>query len=518
MAINNYVKFQRGSQEAYNALKAAGTLDNNTLYFIYDETNNSTGALYMGTRVISGGDITVASATLDDLADVIVKNADTNSFLVKGENDTWVAKDLNEVIALIQEKLEIDPTITENISNLQSSVDDIVKNIGTIEESLETKANLSAVNEELAKKADVETVNSALNNKANIEDVNNALNSKADLSVVNEELAKKADAAVINTALEAKADLSVVNEELAKKADAATVNEILGTKANIADVYTKEEVNNKVTTEINAAISKADHLQRKIVNSLEEINTDAIDAHLYIYMIPTGLQQDDDKYDEYMVINGIIEKVGSWEVDLSNYVTKNELLINSVSNDFIIDNKQLALNDLNINKISGLQDILNKKVNAEEGYTLLSPDDKIKLDKLVIGEDNNLEVSGTVNAANVKGLVEWLNEHSATTPGLSENNLTDELLEKLSNTLFISSVETKELNVDDNGKLSIVEIEQNKITGLIDTLNTKASQESVNVLDGLVKELTAIANNAILRAEYEEDMAEIRDIMTWKDI
>ena len=34
----NYVKFQRGSQEAYDALKAAGTLDNNTLYFICNRT------------------------------------------------------------------------------------------------------------------------------------------------------------------------------------------------------------------------------------------------------------------------------------------------------------------------------------------------------------------------------------------------------------------------------------------------------------------------------------------------
>ena len=101
----NYVKFQRGSQEAYEALKAAGTLDNNTLYFIYDETNNSVGALYMGTRIISGGDITVASATLDDLADVIVSGAGTNSFLVKGNDNNWVAKSLEDVVALIKNNL-----------------------------------------------------------------------------------------------------------------------------------------------------------------------------------------------------------------------------------------------------------------------------------------------------------------------------------------------------------------------------------------------------------------------------
>lgn len=98
----NYVKFQRGSQAAYDALKSAGKLDENTLYFIYAGDNAAVGALYMGTRIISGGDITIASATLDDLADVVVSGAGTNSFLVKDGNN-WVAKELDDVVALIKE-------------------------------------------------------------------------------------------------------------------------------------------------------------------------------------------------------------------------------------------------------------------------------------------------------------------------------------------------------------------------------------------------------------------------------
>lgn len=98
----NYVKFQRGSQAAYDALKNAGKLDENTLYFIYAGDNSSVGALYMGNRIISGGDITIASATLDDLADVVVSGAGTNSFLVK-EGNNWVAKELDDVISLIKE-------------------------------------------------------------------------------------------------------------------------------------------------------------------------------------------------------------------------------------------------------------------------------------------------------------------------------------------------------------------------------------------------------------------------------
>ena len=104
MAVN-YVKFQRGSQEAYDALKSAGKLDENTLYFIYSADNSSVGALYMGNRIISGGDITIASASLDDLADVVVAGAGTNSFLIKGTDGNWIAKSLEDVVALIKENL-----------------------------------------------------------------------------------------------------------------------------------------------------------------------------------------------------------------------------------------------------------------------------------------------------------------------------------------------------------------------------------------------------------------------------
>jgi hypothetical protein len=149
-------------------------------------------------------------------------------------------------------------------------------------------------------------------------------------------------------------------------------------------------------------------------------------------MVPTGLQLEDDKYDEYIVIDGTLEKVGSWEVDLTDYATKNSIV--------------------------ELQDALANKVDAIENYTLLSPEDKAKLDKLVIDEDNNLEISGSVNADNVVGLETWLNENAGSIKGLSENNLTDDLYEKLSNLLFISSVEETELKVD-NGNLSILNID-----------------------------------------------------------
>lgn len=316
------------------------------------------------------------------------------------------------------------------------------------------------------------------------------------------------------------------------------------TKVNAEDVYTKDETD----LAIESAIAQLDHLKRKIVNSLDEINVNDEDAHLYIYMVPTGLQYEDDKYDEYIVINKTIEKVGSWEVNLDNYATKDDLnekvnkdenarlmtiaegeklaaieagaqvnLFDNVSEHFNIDNNQLNLNDLPISKITNLQDLLNKKVNAQDGYTLLSPDDQKKLAALVVGDDNNLEISGKVNADNVDGLAEWLNKNAGNIVGLSEKNLTEELYTKLDESIFISSVNTEQLNVS-NGHLSVLAIDKSKVTGLEDALNAKANQVDLVNLSTTVNDLAKSLDNYVSKVTYDEDIAEIRDILTWKEM
>lgn len=316
-------------------------------------------------------------------------------------------------------------------------------------------------------------------------------------------------------------------------------------KTSLNNIYTKDQTD----TAIAAAVANSAHLSRKIVESYDDIDVTADDAHLYIYMVPNGFQENDDKYDEYVVIDGVIEKVGSWEVDLSNYATKDEVakkvdsdensrlmtlvegdklsrieegaqvnIINSISEDFSIDdNKKLTLNTLSINKITNLQTLLNNKVDKQEGYTLLSPDDQKKLAALVVGDNNNLEISGKINAENVQGLADWLNKNAATLKGLSENNLTNDLYTKLDESLFISSIDTSQLNVS-NGKLSIIAVDHTKITGLEDALNTKAEQTQVDNLSISINNISSSLNNYVTKEVYDKDIAEIRDILTWKEM
>lgn len=73
---------------------------------------------------------------------------------------------------------------------------------------------------------------------------------------------------------------------------------------------------------ISAAVAAADHLQRKKVASVDDIDPAVQGADRFIYMVPKAGGKNGDKFDEYMVIDGAVEKVGDWAVDLSGYVLK----------------------------------------------------------------------------------------------------------------------------------------------------------------------------------------------------
>lgn len=344
-------------------------------------------------------------------------------------------------------------------------------------------------------------------------------------------------------------DEAAINSVLSKNVDGT-----LSWKIPV-DAYSKAETDAK----IDAAVAAAAHLKRKIVDRVEDINVNADDAEHYIYMVPTGLQEDSDKYDEYIVVVlsddiRFVEKVGSWEVDLSDYAKQSEVetslatkvdkeegsrlitaaeinkllgietgaqvnYIKSTTADFLVQDGELQLQDLNISKVTGLQDTLTQ---IEEW--LLTPTEREKLSKLVINGDNNLEISGTVNAENVKNLAEWITAHASSLKGLSEENFTTDLKTKLENAILITSVKKDELAVN-SGELSIVEVDISKITGLQSALNKKANQSEVNTLSTTVQTLADNLNKYVLQTQYDRDIAEINsnitnlwDVLTWKEI
>ena len=354
-------------------------------------------------------------------------------------------------------------------------------------------------------------------------------------------------------------------------------NPATGLYAEIEKKADKDSVYNK--TEVDNLIASADHLKRKIFDSTEAAETfiaeNADTADQYIYMIKTGLQEDANKYREYMVIDGALEQVGNWEVDLDDYFTEsdletylegyyteaeiqtiladfaktadlevefakyysieeidnkltsyytsekiNELLegyvlkeegkglvenaeiaklktvaenaepnyIKSVSSNFTVSEAgRLELGTISIAQVGNLQDKLDSKVDRtftvnEDGskteWILLSPDNQEKLKALTIGDAGNLEIAGTVNAANVKELDSWITENRNTVSGLYPLSDQTKLLgiEEGAEKNFISAVNEEQFSVTD-GVLGLAQ----------DYILTSLYRSEVGDLNALVK-------------------------------
>lgn len=164
------------------------------------------------------------------------------------------------------------------------------------------------------------------------------------------------------------ADLIVTNSTLTARID-TNENNIALLNTNLANVYTKEETNAAITT----AVNNSDHLKRKIVISVDSIDVNAVDAEHYIYMVIN----ESGTYDEYMVLDGELEKVGDWKIDLSDYAKISDVtavqtelaLIAQTVNQHSSDLSQLNTTVLSLSEIIGNADAENgllQRVSAAE--------------------------------------------------------------------------------------------------------------------------------------------------------
>ena len=87
-------------------------------------------------------------------------------------------------------------------------------------------------------------------------------------------------------------------------------------------VSTLETQMQAVDGKIATAISNANHLSYEVVQTLPTITQqNASDLAKTVFLLPNGETTGDNRYDEFMVVNGNFEKVGNFSSNLSNYVT-----------------------------------------------------------------------------------------------------------------------------------------------------------------------------------------------------
>jgi archaellum component FlaC len=381
---------------------------------------------------------------------------------------------------------------------------------------------------------------------------------------------------------------NTVGSPSSETAEASGLFKDLEAKANAADVYTKEETN----TAISAAVSNAAHLKRKIVENeaaiLDYANSHN-DADQYIFMVPTGLQYDANKYYEYIVLKTVdteteavsysVEKIGSWDIDLTDYAKKSDIVVKTIDNStFSVDESgKLILNNLEITQINGLQDSLNSKVEAQEGFGLVSLSEIEKLasisenaeenfikevDTANFTVENGKLILNDLNIVNIVGLDDLLNnESTGLIPRLElvENSVSTNTsnIETILNTLNGDEGLTTVVNGLNEQVSSIKETIQThtttinglneQVSSVVSSLETLNSQVSTNtesistlrdnvddiqlVIQGLddnyvtkTTYLTEIGNFSSMTHAVAEDSTLIDEVnnlidaMTWKDI
>lgn len=336
----------------------------------------------------------------------------------------------------------------------------------------------------------------------------------------------------------------------------------LDKKADKDSVYTIEQADKKIAD----AIAAIDHLKRVIVNELPDIGE--ADANT-IYMKPSGLLEDDNKYYEWILINGVFEKVGSWEVDLDNYALKSE-----VSNlaDTVADNKEAAEKAIadeqaraekaekaNADAIAaekeraelaeqGLADDLAEmdaaKANKADVYTkdevyaknevyTKGEADQAIADKIseVNGGESAGEVLGQLNAyKKIVNMEVWGDENgSGDENGNSRiDNLAAQVQTLVNTKPFISEVDNDFQVVE--GKLILNELPISKINGLQDMsnnisivqekvgslediLNGYVDEETQEEVPGLVAEVQAIKENYLTIVDFNAAVGDLESLL-----
>ena len=475
-----------------------------------------------------------------------------------------------------------------------TTVDGLAGAVETLEEELgKTNAAIDEAN------AEIEKLNQALNptdeegNPVEGGLVADVENLETEVSDIQEDIVDINDSI---TNIESKIG-DPANSELGQ--EATGLYAALDLKADKATTYTKTEV----ATLIEEKIVAANHLRRIIVDSKDDIDENADDALLYIYMAPSGLEEDDNKYYEYIVLEAedgsrSVERVGSWEVNLDDYALKTEVsnladtvaankkaaedaiaaeqaraeLAEKVNSDAIIAEKERAEqaeNDLAQDIIDAvavekaraeqaeqdladeLADLDEAKANKNDVYTkeevytksktvteILAQIDKVNEN---VGESAGAVLSKLEAYQKVVNTEIWGDE-----AGSGDENGNSRLDIVISNVAalsgaeanFISSVDETELKVEDK-KLSIITIDGTKINNLenhdtiiaisngvstnaneISTLKTQVQTNTNNIstISINVENLSSRLSDFVLMTQYEADLGELKDILTWKEM
>ena len=285
--------------------------------------------------------------------------------------------------------------------------------------------------------------------------------------------------------------INTLNEQMATvQGDITTINSTLADKANSADVYTKQQTEDKISAAISSVYKPAGSttfaaLPAPAANVLGNVYnvTDAftttdqfVEGAGKSYPAGTNvavvLVGEDYKYD---VLSGM--------VDLSNYSTTDE-----IAQTYATKNEVTTGLSGKVDKVEGsrlMTDAEGTKLAGIETGAQVNNIASVASGELAISEEKELSIVA-VAQDKVTGLADALagKVNTEAGKGLSTNDFTTPLLEKL-NALpagaQVNAIDTvsDEFTISETKELSVAAIAQSKITGLPDALNAKLESVSI---------------------------------------
>lgn len=270
-----------------------------------------------------------------------------------------------------------------------------------------------------------------------------------------------------------------------------------GLDDSLANIYTKEETL--------AEIAKADHLVYKKVNSIDDIQNDIDnnDAGVgkTIYLVPVLEGLVDDLYDEYMVIDGKAERMGSWEVNLDNYATKDDL-----------DGKVDKVDGFDLVSISNIGKLDTIEEGAEKNY-ISDVDEGLAVDN---GKLSIVGLPDSVSLASHASIVELNTKIDSKVSIVSGKSLVDDtLITKLSNLdaeaekNVVNAVDETEFDLNLDRMLSLRSVSGAKIVDLGLNTDFSALSNKVNSIQTDLNELnTSIQALDVNLSAYKIEVAQ----------
>lgn len=265
MAVN-FVKFQRGSVEAYGLLRDRNAVDPDTLYFLYDSANPENGGdLYLGYTLIGGTSSSSPSvSSLNELSDVSLLGSLTDGMILQysGIRNKWVNKPIAEVMEAAGAATGTNVTVETAVPEGQT--------IGSILTSITNP--------------------------------------------------KEGDIAVI-------AGIPYVYDgtEWVSLTNSSVLDRVTTLETEVANIKSTIQT---VRSEIDSKIAAANHLTYRKLQSgqtIADIDTTASDIDRTVFLVPADDSDTSNRYYEYMYVDGQFEKIGSWATNLSGYVTQTQL-------------------------------------------------------------------------------------------------------------------------------------------------------------------------------------------------